>query len=214
MAHASRLASTEEGQGPGQAPTQQWHKCGGRRQPEGRAGTGTLVLDDLLGQARVAFATDDDGAGVARPGYITGKREPTSALAPAAGVGRTGPGTLPVVLDGLRLPVLGQTCVAFAADDDAPAGPASESRVRTLSLLGKREELPRNGSAQAGGGGRSIGDERGWEEAEGRTRVSTAPGRHTGKSRCKDCCGSGLCAHGRQRSKCKECPAAGLQVRD
>ena len=30
------------------------------------------------------------------------------------------------------------------------------------------------------------------------------------RSRCKDCGGSGFCEHGRQRSKCKQCGGSGI----
>jgi hypothetical protein len=144
----------------GQARGKRRRSSGTSEVGAGRAGT--LVLDDLLGQTRVAsFTTDDDGAGVARPGYINLKREPTSA--PAAGVGRTDT----LVLDGL----LGQTCVAFATDDDAPAGPAS--RVRTLSSgkscpgTGREALVAEEGRAGTKGGGKKP--ESHWQvEAEGR----------------------------------------------
>ncbi len=140
------------GSGPGQAPSKQWHKC---HSAVGAGRAGTLVLDDLLGQTRVAFTTDDDGAGVARPGYI--KREPTSAPA-AAAAGRRRQDRHA----GARRPVRSNLC-GIRNRRRRPGG-AGVARPDAI----KREELPRNGPGGAGGGGRSSGDERGSEEAEGR----------------------------------------------
>jgi hypothetical protein len=176
------------------------------------------VEGGLLGQTRVALATDEDdgGGGVARPVYI--KREPTTGPGePAAGAGRAGT----LVFGGL----LGQTRVALATDEhDGGGGVARPGRIKRDPSHPKPRAKPpkcthgkdRRQCKECGGSSFCAhGRRRSTCKECGDPKPRAKPAKCThGKERrqCKECGGASICAHGRRRHTCKDCGGASICV--